>query len=68
MTRRIILPERLQDFGIRTGNKQRKRQEAKGLFPKRVPTSARAHGYVEDEIIEYVQQCIARRDGTGELV
>jgi hypothetical protein len=66
MTRRVILPDRLPDYGIKIGDKQRKRHEAAGLFPRRVPLSARSHGYVEDELIEHIQQCIARRDGAGE--
>ena len=64
MTRRLIPPERLlPDFGIPIGNKQRQRLEADGRFPRRVPVSARRHAYVEDELLAYAEQCIARRDG-----
>jgi len=48
--------------GITLGDKQRKRLEDQGLFPKRVRTSARTHGYVEEEIDTHNENCIALRD------
>jgi hypothetical protein len=61
--RKLIHPGRLPEFGINLGNKQRKRLEDGGLFPRRVPVSERTHAYVEDEILTHTQKCIARRDG-----
>ena len=48
--------------GITLGDKQRARLEDEGLFPKRVRTSARTHAYVEEEIDEHNEACIAARD------
>ena len=67
MFRRLIAPAMLPSFGISIGNKQRKRLEAAGKFPKRVWCSARKHAYVEDEIIAYGEERIRQRDLTGEL-
>jgi predicted DNA-binding transcriptional regulator AlpA len=66
MARRLVTPERLPEFGITTGDKQRKRLEAAGRFPRRVPITARTHAYVEEEILQHAERCIAQRDGSGE--
>ena len=63
MIKKLIPPERLPEHGIPLGNKQRKRLEDAGAFPRRVQTSARSHAYIESEIIAYAEACIARRDG-----
>jgi predicted DNA-binding transcriptional regulator AlpA len=63
MARTLIAPGDLPARkGIKLGDKQRERLEKKKKFPKRVRTSARTYGYVESEIDEYVEQCIAERD------
>jgi hypothetical protein len=67
MFRRLIAPAMLPSFGINIGNKQRKRLEAAGKFPKRVWCSARKHAYVEDEIIAYGEERIRQRDLLSEL-
>ena len=60
----LVLPNKLRDqFGIVTSNRQRRRLEEQGLFPKRVPVTDRSHAYVEAEIREYVARKIAARDG-----
>ena len=59
----IVLATKLPEkYGILTSNRQRRRLEEAGLFPKRVPLTARSYGYVEEEIIEYVKRKIAARD------
>lgn len=63
MSLRILSPEALPEKGITLGNDQRKTLEARGLFPKRVPITQRTHGYVEQEIDDYLASRIAARDG-----
>jgi predicted DNA-binding transcriptional regulator AlpA len=59
----LVSPDRLKpDFGISIGNAQRKRLEADGRFPKRVPVTERSHAYVLGEIQAYVQARLAARD------
>jgi predicted DNA-binding transcriptional regulator AlpA len=63
MTRRILSPEQLlKEKGITLRNDQRKTLEAAGHFPRRVPITARTHGYVEEEIDSYLEGRIAARD------
>jgi hypothetical protein len=63
MSVRILSPDQLPDKGITLGNDQRKTLEARGQFPKRVPITQRTHGYVEQEIDDYLASRIAARDG-----
>jgi predicted DNA-binding transcriptional regulator AlpA len=62
MARQILSPEDLKSKGITLSNDQRKNLERIGRFPKRVPISERTHGYIEQEIDEYLEGCIAARD------
>jgi predicted DNA-binding transcriptional regulator AlpA len=68
MSRRLIAPEALPNYGVPIGNKQRKRLEAAGKFPKRVPLTERRHAYVEDEILAYGEARIRLRDGKAETM
>jgi hypothetical protein len=68
MSRKLITPEALPGYGVLIGNKQRKRLEAEGKFPKRVPVTERTHGYVEDEIVAYGEARIRLRDRGAETV
>jgi hypothetical protein len=60
--RRLVPPSRLPDYGYTLKSPQRKALEDAGLFPKRVPMSARTHAYIEDELIEHGEAKIAERD------
>ncbi|MGB9393089.1 MAG: AlpA family phage regulatory protein [Xanthobacteraceae bacterium] len=46
---------------------QRKELEARGEFPRSVPLSdgGRARGYLEDELIEWQQRRLAKRDASA---
>ena len=60
---RPLSPEQLRDMkGMTLGPDQRKALEDQNLFPKRVPVSARTHGYLESEIDAYLESRIAIRD------
>jgi hypothetical protein len=59
---RIIPAGQLPDRGITISNDQRKRLEDAGQFPRRVPVTARTHGYIEDEINRYLDSRIELRD------
>ena len=59
---RIIPAGQLPDRGITISNDQRKHLEDAGQFPRRVPVTARTHGYIEDEINRYLDSRIAQRD------
>jgi hypothetical protein len=56
---KLISPHKLPDHGIDLRDRQRRRLEDAGLFPKRVPLSARRHAYVADEIEAYIKHKIA---------
>jgi predicted DNA-binding transcriptional regulator AlpA len=60
--RLIIPPDELREHGITIGDKQRRRLEAAGQFPRRVWVTARTHGYVLEEILAHLQALIATRD------
>jgi hypothetical protein len=62
LKRKIIPSGNLPSYGFTIKNEQRKKLEAQGQFPKRVPTSERTHGYVEDEILAHGEALIAERD------
>jgi len=63
---KLVRPEDLPSYGIKLGDRQRRRLEAAGLFPRRVPITSRSHGYVEDEILAYTESKIAVRDDKKE--
>jgi hypothetical protein len=63
--RKLIAPADLPKKGITLGNDQRRSLEAAGLFPRRVPITARTHAYVEDEIDALVEARIAERDNAA---
>jgi hypothetical protein len=56
---KLILPAKLPDFGIDLGDRQRRRLEDAGQFPKRVPISGRRHGYIAEEIAAHIERLIA---------
>jgi hypothetical protein len=59
----IIVPEdNLPAEGFVIGNQQRKILEQQGLFPRRVQTSARTHGYLKRELREHRRKKIAERN------
>jgi len=64
---KLITPDRLPEYGIELGDRQRRRLEDEGAFPRRVRMSARAHAYVEPEIIQHIERKIAERDSTTEV-
>jgi predicted DNA-binding transcriptional regulator AlpA len=51
--------------GISLSERQRKRLEDKGLFPKRVQISERTHAYVEQEVDAHVEARINERDNNN---
>jgi predicted DNA-binding transcriptional regulator AlpA len=65
MSRKLLPPELLPQYGIGIGNKQRQRLEAVGRFPRRVRVTERTYGYVEDEIIAYSEERIRQRDSAA---
>ena len=58
---KISLFHELEPLGVRHSRRQVDRKEAKGEFPKRVPLGEKLVGWVTDEIIEHVDQQIAKR-------
>jgi hypothetical protein len=56
---KLVPPNKLADFGILLGDRQRRRLEDAGQFPKRVPISGRRHGYVAEEIAAHIERLIA---------
>jgi predicted DNA-binding transcriptional regulator AlpA len=62
MARKLVIPERLPEYGIDLTSRQRKRLEDLGLFPRRVPISERSHAYVEEELLALTEAKIAARD------
>lgn len=59
--KRIITFDELEAFGVRMSRKNLMRLERGGLFPKRVQIGPRRVGWVEKEIIEYIDACINSR-------
>ena len=59
MTTKLVPPQRLPDFGICLGDRQRRRLEDADQFPKRVAISSRRHGYVAEEIAAHIERLIA---------
>ena len=59
MTTKLVPPQKLPDFGICLGDRQRRRLEDAGQFPKRVPISGRRHGYIFEEIATHIERLIA---------
>jgi len=67
MARKLVLPDRLPDYGIELlTERHRRRLEHQGNFPKRVQITGRTHAYVEDEILALAEVRIAERDAAGE--
>jgi predicted DNA-binding transcriptional regulator AlpA len=62
MSRLLVAPDRLVDYGMTLGARQRRRLEQAGAFPKRVPLTDRTYAYVEDEILAYAEERIRARD------
>jgi hypothetical protein len=62
MSRKLIPPDALPEYGITIGEKQRRRLEAAGLFPRRVRPTPNSHAYVEVEILAHLEAAIKRRD------
>lgn len=56
---KLVPPHKLIDFGIDLGDRQRRRLEDAGQFPKRVPISGRRHGYVAEEVTAHIENLIA---------
>ena len=62
MSGRLIAPEGLPGFGITLCNRQRRRLEAAGRFPRRVALSDRTYAYLEAELLDYLGRCVRARD------
>jgi prophage regulatory protein len=60
---RLILPEDLPGLGIPYTDKHRRDLEPAGKFPKRVQLSPRRHAYLHSEIMTWIRERIAARDG-----
>ena len=58
---RVVSFDELRFYGVLMSKRQIDRQEARNLFPKRVPMSASRVGWVTTEIIAFVDACIASR-------
>ncbi len=58
---------RLPDVQLKTGLKHTTIYDkiARGEFPKPIPLSAKAKGFVESEIEDWIHQQIAKRDGAA---
>jgi hypothetical protein len=65
MSIRIIPPAKLPDYGIVTGDRQRRRLENLGEFPRRVPITGRSHGYLETELQDFIAKKVAQRGGAA---
>ncbi len=65
MISKITAAEDLPKFGVVLSDRQLKRLEDAGQFPKRVRLTSRSHGYVTAEIVAYQDQKIAARDGVA---
>ena len=50
-----------EHYGITLTERQRRRLEAQGLFPRRVKISARSHGYFNDEVEAFIAVKAAER-------
>jgi predicted DNA-binding transcriptional regulator AlpA len=62
MSKLIIPPQKLPEYGITTSDVHRRRLEGRGEFPKRVQITGRSHGYVEEEILTFLASKVAARD------
>jgi predicted DNA-binding transcriptional regulator AlpA len=62
---RIILPPRLHEYGADYSDTHRRRLEARGEFPRRVPIGDNRIGYLEEEILEWQERRIAMRDAAA---
>jgi predicted DNA-binding transcriptional regulator AlpA len=62
MKRRLVAPSELPSWGVTLSDRQRKRLEDAGQFPRRVPITERTYGYVEDELDALTEARIAARD------
>lgn len=67
MSNRLLTPDDLPAKGIKLSNSQRWRLEQAGKFPRRVHPSPGRIGYVEREIDEHIDKCIAARDAVSEV-
>ena len=63
MDRKMVIPAELPRYGITIGDRQRRRLESLGEFPKRIPLTGRSHAYSEGEISAFIEGKIAARDG-----
>jgi predicted DNA-binding transcriptional regulator AlpA len=61
----LLKPDQLSDLGILINDRQRRRLEAIGEFPRRVQLTARTCGYVKAEIEAYLEKKIAQRDSSA---
>jgi hypothetical protein len=62
MSRKLVSPDTLKQYGITIRERQRRRLEKAGRFPRRVHPTPHAHAYVEDEILAHIELCIRERD------
>jgi predicted DNA-binding transcriptional regulator AlpA len=63
MSKVLIAPRELVNYGITTSEVHRRRLEKIGEFPKRVRVTGRMHAYVHQEILDFLASKIAARDG-----
>ena len=62
---KLVPPNKLPEFGICLGDRQRRRLEDKNEFPRRVQITGRRYGYVETEIAKYLESKIAAARGAA---
>ena len=61
----IVPEDNLPAEGFVLGSAARKNLEKLGLFPRRIQTSARTHGYLKRELREHRRKKIAERDSAN---
>jgi prophage regulatory protein len=67
MPKKLVIPDRLPEYGVLLGPDQRSLLEKAGQFPRRVQVTERRYAYVEDEILAWLASKIAARDRQREV-
>lgn len=60
---KILAKDELAPYGSRFSDSHRARLEKAGKHPKRVRLSPHHYGYLESEMLDYLAQRVAERDG-----
>jgi len=62
MTQVLVPPAELPSYGILIGDRQRRRLEAAGRFPRRVAVTEHKHAYVRGELLGFIASRVQARD------